>query len=261
MVIYIDVLIFLNVITNYCILCATRRFLNLKTKYSRLILGSFVASLFTLTVFLNINSAVFSILIKIVCVTLMCFISFFRTDFFTYIKIVCTTFVFTIVFSAVAISYYQIFKPRNMVIVNDMVYVHIKPISLIIISAVIYILFLFLKKLLSQNTFNSLVTVKMLLNNKEYTCIGKIDTGNSVVEPFSGSPVIIAEKSLFPDIDAPLTRVIPYSVLGNSGILHGIKAEKIFIDNKEVNKEIYIGIYDGQIDLNFKSIINSNILR
>lgn len=261
MVIYIDVLIFLNVITNYCILCITRRFLNLKAKYWRIILASFVASLFTLTIFLNINNTVVSVVIKIVCVTLMCFIAFYKTDIFTYIKCVCATFIFTMIFSAIAISYYQIFKPRNMVIVNDMVYVHIKPISLIIASAVIYILFLFTKKLLSQNTFNSIVRVKILINNKEYTCIGKIDTGNSVVEPFSGSPVIIAEKSLFPDIQTSLTRVIPYAVLGNNGMLYGIKAQKVFIDNKEINKDVYIGIYDGQIDLNFKSIINSNILR
>lgn len=261
MVIYIDVLIFLNVIINYCILCVTRRFLNLKTKHSRLILASFVASLFTLIVFLDINSAIISTLIKLLCVTLMCFIAFFKTDVFTYIKSVCATFIFTLVFSAIAISYYQIFKPKNMVIVNDMVYVHIKPISMIIISAVIYILFLSAKKLLSQNTFNSLVSVKITIDNKEYTCIGKVDTGNSVVEPFSGSPVIIAEKSIFQNIQPATTRVIPYAVLGNNGILNGIKAQKVYIDNKEVTKEVYIGIFDGEIDLNFKSIINSNILR
>lgn len=261
MVIYIDVLIFLNVITNYCILCITKRFLNLKAKSIRLILAAFVASLFTLTIFINMNSTILSILIKIVCATLMCFIAFMKIDCFTYIKSLCATFVFTMIFSAFAISYYQIFKPQNMVILNDTIYIHIKPVSLIITSGIVYALFLLSKKLISHNLFNSTVRLKFSVDNTEYSCIAKIDTGNSVVEPFSGSPVIITESSVIKNITYKPERIIPYSVLGNSGILYGIKPQKVFIDDKEISKEIYIGIYDGKIDLNFKSIINSNILR
>ncbi len=261
MVIYIDVLIFLNLITNYCILCATRKFLNLKAKYPKLIFASFLASLFTLTLFLDINSTLLSLLIKIVCITFMCFIAFFKTDIFTYIKCVFTTFVLTVIFSAVSIAYYQIFKPKNMLIINDMPYIHINPISLIIISAIIYLLLLVSKKLLLHNSLNSTAKVKILINNVEYSCIGKIDTGNSVVEPFSGAPVIITESSLFPELSTTGSRIIPYTVLGGNGILYGVKPQKLFIDDKEISKEVYIGIYDGKIDLNFKSIINSNILR
>ena len=261
MIIYVDVLIFLNIIINYCILCATRKFLNLNTKYTKLILASFLASFFTLTLFLKIDSTFISLLIRIVCITFMCFIAFFKKDLFTYIKCVLTTFVFTTVFSAISISYYQIFKPRNMVIINDMPYVHMKPISLIIISALIYILLLISKKLLSHNTFNSTARLKIYINNTEYSCIGKIDTGNSLVEPFSGSPVIIIERSIIPEFPITRSRIIPYTVLGGDGILYGIKPQKVFIDDKEIFKETYIGIYDGKIDLNFKSIINSSILR
>ena len=142
-----------------------------------------------------------------------------------------------------------------------MLYVHIRPISLIITSAIVYLLLLISKKVLLHNSLNSTAKVKILINNAEYSCIGKIDTGNSVTEPFSGAPVIITEHSLFPDISITGTRIIPYTVLGGNGILYGIKPQKLFIDDKEIAKEVYIGIYDGVIDLNFKSIINSSIIR
>lgn len=261
MVIYIDVLIFLNIITNYCILCATRRFLNLDIKHSKLLLASFTGALFTLTLLLDINSLIFTLLIKIVCISFMCFIAFFKKDIYTYIKCLFTTFVFTVIFSAVSIAYYQIFKPKNMTIINNIMYIHVKPISLILISTIIYILILISKRLLLHNSLNYTVKVKILINNAECSCIGKIDTGNSVVEPFSGAPVIIAERSLFPEVSTSASRIIPYTVLGGSGILYGIKPQKLYIDDVEINKEVYIGIYDGKIDLSFKSIINSNILR
>ena len=56
-------------------------------------------------------------------------------------------------------------------------------------------------------------------------------------------------------------RVIPYSALGSGGLLKGIKAEKLEIDNQIINKDVYIGIYNGKIDNNVKAIINSEILR
>lgn len=90
---------------------------------------------------------------------------------------------------------------------------------------------------------------------------GKVDTGNSVVEPFSQIPVIIVEKSVFGKNEIPTTRIIPYKALGNHGILNGFKPDKVFISKKEIKKNIYIGIYNGNIDTNVKAIINSEIVR
>ncbi|WP_416352918.1 sigma-E processing peptidase SpoIIGA [Caldicellulosiruptor acetigenus] len=37
--------------------------------------------------------------------------------------------------------------------------------------------------------------IKFKINDSEYSCVGYVDTGNNLREPFSGKPVVIVEKS------------------------------------------------------------------
>lgn len=261
MVIYIDVLLFTNTIINYCILSLTKKYLHLKSKESRLIISSLIASLFTLTVFLPISSTILSMLIKLLCCLSMCIIAFKFINTATYIKAVCTSFVFTLIFSAVMILFYQLCKPENMAIVNDTVYIHVNPLLLIALSVVVYSIIFLLQRLLHKDFINTLVNINLMIDNKVYSCIGKIDTGSSVVEPFSGCPVIITESSVLGDLSLQKPRIVPYSVLGGEGLLYAVKADKVTIDRKEINKDIYIGIYKGEIDPQIKAIINSQIIR
>ena len=115
-----------------------------------------------------------------------------------------------------------------------------------------------IQNIFHNETNNTIVRLKFLVSGKEFFCIGKIDTGCSVIEPFSNAPVKIVEKSII-NIDG--VRIIPYSALGTKGLLKGIKAEKIEIDNQIIEKDVYIGIFNGKIDNNVKAIINSEILR
>ncbi|MBQ6626687.1 MAG: hypothetical protein IIX27_05290, partial [Ruminococcus sp.] len=73
--------------------------------------------------------------------------------------------------------------------------------------------------------------------------------------------VIIAEKSILKDLELSKPRIIPYHVLGNNSMMYAVKANKVYIDNKEINKEVYIAVFDGFIDNSVKAIINSEILR
>lgn len=261
MVIYIDVLIFINIIINYVILSVVQKYLCLKTSQIRLIFGALTGALFTLTIFLDTTGFFINILIKVLCTFFMCFIAFMKTDFYTLFKSISATFIFTIIFTSITILYCEIFKPRNVAIYNDIIYINIKPVTLIILSIIFYSLFLIAHKIFEHNSMNSLVSLQILIDDSVYSCIGKIDTGNNVVEPFSGYPVIVTEKSVLSGYKIKKPRIIPYKVLGNEGFLYGVKATKVFINKKEANKDIYIGIFDGVIDRNFKSIINSNILR
>ncbi len=261
MVVYIDVLIFINVIINYLILCAVRRFLCAKSSQFRIIIAAFIGSLFSLTVFLKDTGVILSFILKLLCATIISFIAFSASDIRLYLKYIVTTFVFTIIFTAFAILYCQIIKPKNVAIVNDIFYVHINPLFLIFISLLFYLAFCICKKTLEHNTFKYLVNVRIITSDKEYVYTGKVDTGNSVTEPFSGAPVIITESSVFDGYSISKPRIIPYQVLGDNGYVFGFKPQKVYIDNKLINKEIYIGLYNGTINNNFKAIINSKIIR
>lgn len=254
-------LIFTNLIINYCILSAVQKFLHIKTTVIRLLLSSLTGALFSLIVFLPVFETAISLLIKLLCACVMCLVAFRFTGIFIYIKYVCTTFTISMIFCGMMILLYQVVKPKTMAIINDTVYFQIEPLVLIGISVAIYLVILIISRLFQTDISNTMVNLNMTIDDKEYSCIGKIDTGNSLTEPFSGSPVIVAEKSILGDIKGKAARVVPYKALGNTGIVYAVKANKVVIDKKEIPKDIYIGIYDGDIDPNFKAIINHNIVR
>lgn len=258
MVIYIDVLIFTNMLVNYCILNLTKKFLHINTGVLRLIISAFSGALFSLVVFLPINSQITLYLIRITSSALICLVAFYNKNIILYVKSVIATFCFSVIFCGSMILLYQTVKPDNMAIVNDTVYFQINPSGLIIISVVIYFAIRVIQRIFHREVSGEIVKLKFRVNQKVYECIGKIDTGCSVVEPFSQSPVIIVENSV---ANVKGIRVIPYSALGNSGIIKGIKCEELEIDSKKINKEIYIGVYNGTIDSSIKAIINSEILR
>ncbi len=261
MTIYVDVLIFTNVLINYCVLSVSKVFLHINSNHFRMIISSIVGALFSLLVFVPIYNTFLSYIFKLAVAFIMCLIGFGYSDIKTYIKYIFTVFMFCTIFGGVMILFYQVVKPANMAIINDIVYFHIKPSVVVIISIGIYISIILFQRIFRCDIENTLVNLKIRIKNTEYECLGKIDTGNSVVEPFSGAPVIIAEKSILKDLSPVNKRVVLYKTLDNDGMLYAVKADKIFIDKKEINKEIYVGIYNGVIDTQIKAIINSEILR
>ena len=120
--------------------------------------------------------------------------------------------------------------------------------------------------------------IKIKLNHKEIETKAMIDTGNFLKEPITNTPVIVVEHTLlydcipkeilnhlenilggdFSEIPKnikeeymPKLKVIPFSSLGKqNGMLLGIKAEKVVIENEEERKtkeNVIIGIYNKSL--------------
>ena len=127
-------------------------------------------------------------------------------------------------------------------------------------TALIYAMIFIFERLFREKFKNSIVKLSFTVNGIKTECIGKIDTGCDLNEPFSSAPVIIADKSVFSDIDNTKTRVIPYSAIGISSVLFAQKADEVIINNKKIDKDIYIA--SGEVESSaFQAIINSEITR
>lgn len=261
MVIYVDVLIFINTIINYCILSLVHEFLKHTTSQLRLTIAAITGALSTLVIFIPIDSLILQYTIKLTVNMLMCRVAFCYSKLSYYIKQIIYTFIISVIFGGIMVLIYQTAKPANMAIINDYVYFQIEPVTLILLSIVIYIVIYAIQRTINKGNIKTLVNLDIQIKDTIYNCIGKIDTGCTVVEPFSGSPVIIIENSIVNPSKVSTNRLVPYKALGNSGILSAIKADKVYIDKAQINKEIYICIYCGTIDNNIKAIINSEIIR
>ena len=260
MVIYIDVLLFVNAIVNYAILMTAEKLLKRDIRLYRMILGSVIGALFSLTIFIQPDSRILLWVLKLLTsfiITLIVFGWRSRREFCR--SFLCNTTV-SVIYCGAYILFYQLFKPPNMVIVNDVLYLQVNPLWLTALTAVIYIIVLIIYKLFSERIKSTVVPLQFTVLQKTYSCIGKIDTGCNLKEPFSCAPVIIADPSVFTvEPDQPL-RIIPYTAIGGSSFLKGVQAESVIINKKKIDKAIYIA--SSKIEnSNYQAIINSDIIR
>lgn len=260
MTVYVDVLIFINTALNYIILLTAEKLLKRDVRALRLLAGSFVGALFSLSIFIKSGGLPMLLGIRAVssvCITLTAFGYGSRRGF---IKSIMMIFSVSFLYSGGIILFYQLFKPPDMLIYNDVMYLRLNPLILLAVTAVIYLFLLVMDKLFFERIKNTVVKLSFTVSGTAYSCIGKIDTGCNLTEPFSSSPVIIVDRSVIVIPNEPPARIIPYTALGNSSFLYGIKADSVTIDKTEISKTIYIACAEIH-DKNFQAIINSDILR
>jgi len=145
------------------------------------------------------------------------------------------------------------------------------------------------------NQKNCLTDVTINLNNKKAHLRALIDTGNSLKEPISQKPVIIAEysalKAILPELvkkvysenkeldlnyvanimeklgDQIKLRLIPFKSLGNeNGILIGFVPDSIDIyfddETREMTDDIVVAIYNNKLtmDEEYNGLLHPEIL-
>lgn len=264
--IYIDVLISLNLFVNYFILLAVAKFLYLKPKRSRLIFGAFVGAIYSLYIILPEPNVLISLLIKLIMSFTIVSISFGLEKRILSKPIVCF-YLISLSFSGLNFIMWILFKPNGMIVNNGIVYFNISPIVLIISTLVSYFLIELINKFLGRHICSELFChVKIKFNNNTSEFDAKLDTGNSLKEPFSNLPVIIVDrnkiKEVVPcEISKTKLRLIPFSNVSDSGFLIGFKPDNILIETnsgRTYEPEAYIGICDKQ-HLKY-ALIGSNIM-
>ena len=259
-VVYIDVLIFTNTIINYLILLSAEKFTRKKLKSGRLILASFIGSLFSLFIFTDQRSILFSLLLRIVSTAVITLIAFQYHSFKELLLNALSIFCVSLVFSGMMIFIWRIFHPPNLLIVNDIVYFEFNPLVMILVTVLIYGAIYLGEKLFRPRLSATVVQLRFTVSGKEYACVGKLDTGCSLREPFSDAPVIIVDHRILTIDESNHCRIIPYTALGNSSVLFGIEADSVMIDGKAADTAVYIAAADLHHSA-YQAIINSDIIR
>lgn len=255
--IYIDVLIAVNIYIDFFLIICTKKFLHIKIKLKRLILGSVIGGILSLSALLPKMIFGVNIIFDVVGACVIVFSSFGKCKSKEFIKRVCTYFSFSFSFCGIMIGLYTSFKPKGMAIYNDVVYFNISPVLLIILTLACYYILYFLKRLTKGVSGASTCNIEVLIGSSWFTFKSKIDTGCNLKEPFSGNYVIVAERKILNDYrpDAKQTRAIPFETIGGTGIIFGFKPKRLKINEKEFDNNIYIGICDNVINGDIKSII------
>ncbi len=242
-VIYIDVLLCINLVINFLLLSATAFYLHEKPSVLRLILGAFVGALGSLAILLPVLPFVLNFTIKAAVGSVTVLTAFGRRRLKDFAKLFAVFLTATFFFGGAAAAMWFMFTPRSLVIKNSVVYLSIPPIMLIILSILCYFLFR------AVYSFSGQIRVKQeMCVLTVTTCagrlrtIGKIDTGNSLKEPFSQCPVIV------------MTRKV-----GGRGILPCFRADEVLINDRPCRECIYIALCADDRLGDYKALVPSAI--
>ena len=256
-VIYIDVLIFVNFIVNYFILLATQRICRQRAGTLRIFLADALASVCSLAVFLPETGAISGVMLRLAVSSAVVLTAFGFRDCKRFFSLLGGFFAVSFAYAGICFGIWAVFKPKGMIIKNDIVYFDVSPLLLICTSAVCYVLLMLLKKHFSKDEGTSLeYTVEITINGQTSSLKGFLDTGNMLYDCFSECPVIIAKKKYIHNSAIPNFsfaggekglkqldgsenlpenlkgfRLIPYSVVGSKGVLPAFKPDGVVISD------------------------------
>ncbi len=245
MIIYVDILLIVNFIIDYFLICLTSKFTNCDSPFGFRILASFAAALSSLYIFLPQSHFLIEILVRIFFSFLVCLIAFPRRKLKKLISLSIVFFAVTFCFAGAMIFIWLLFKPNGMVINNSVVYFNISPLFLIVFSVAGYFIAVLIRYLIERNSPKAKrCSIEITANGKKITLEAIVDTGNSLTDVFSNRHIIVCDistihqlfgRNLESEVCERRYRAIPCSTVAGEQLLDGYRSDKatiMFKDNK-----------------------------
>lgn len=270
MVVYIDSLIFTNIIIDYLLISLasllTRRTYSLK----RIIASSIIGGFSSLYIFVE-TTLVLDIFFQVVISSVVLFVSIGKCKFKNFVVSLCAFLglSFTLNGAATLVSKFQ---KQDIVLTDNMIYyLNISPLTLLFTTAIIYVAILTVRRILDKKRENTRVTLKVNLGDNVFSFEGLVDTGNNISDPFLKSPVFIINADQFEFIKytvkkeelALRQRVIPAKTIGEELLLNGIRCDKaVILENSgryEYEKPIVVSAIE-KIENDYDAIIPYAVL-
>lgn len=297
--IYIDVLMSVNLFVNYFILLGSSKFLGIEVKRVRLVLASVMGAIFSLYILLPTVNRFLSFIIEVLMASLMILVAFGFKDKIRFIKASVCFFSMNFSFAGLMFLLWKIFSPPGLMLNNGIVYFNISPILLIISTVVSYIIIRLFNIITGKSKRrDEIYNIKIYKSERSCSILAKLDTGNSLIEPFSGLPVIVVEydaiKSILSDDEAEILvskcelvgasvkgrvsegieaetsvrlklRFIPFNTVSGKGMLPSFKADKIEVKavcKKQAREvEAYIAVCDkGYLCDGIQALLNPDLV-
>lgn len=237
MIIYADVLIFVNIIVNYFLLLLTAKLNKITYKFKRIIFSAVVGGVFSLYIFLPQLNFTIDLIIKLLFAVCMVLTAFGYKRMKVFFRNLCGLILSTFLYAGTMYGLWQVSKSNVIFINNSVVYFDISITYIIIFSIIFYLAFTVInyftkKQAIKAKKASFLITIDE--KTKKGTAI--FDTGNSVVDLFSDSIVVIVEKNFLTGLlgknfsfkEEPYLsryRILPCKTISDTGIIEGIRCD------------------------------------
>lgn len=232
--IYVDVLVAVNFFINYFLLLASAKFLTVPVKRGRLAAASGLGALFSLSILLPEIPAVLSLLIKLAMSSAIVLSAFGYGGVKRFIRNTAAFYIINFGFAGLMLALWYFFAPQGLMIRNSVVYLNISPVLLILLSVVCYFIISLVNRITGRQMPKELFCrIVVSCSGAACDCTAKIDTGNSLREPFSNDPVVIVNEDVIGKAVPPEKslnfRMIPFDVVSGGGVLKAFRPDRLTI--------------------------------
>ncbi len=297
MTVYIDVLIFDNMLLNCAILFSVSGYLKIKRNKLFYILSALIGTIYSVVMALAptesaVNFWVFKMLLSVV----MVFVAFYPKNIKLFLKQLLCFYIVSFIFAGLAIAVILLWGQTPTTYNGVMYFTWSSPIKYLLVVAVLggYLVKLFTniihKKKLSQV---QIVDLNICINDENCIVPALVDTGNELKDPLTGDPVAVVEicavEKILPgdfvetvkggggcmwDNIPPFSvdmagrfRLVPFKSLGcEHGMLPGVKSDYVQIRKADTtepekikNVIICFHVNDLSQDGSYRALIGTDL--
>ncbi|MGM9835024.1 MAG: sigma-E processing peptidase SpoIIGA [Bacilli bacterium] len=258
MIVYLDVVIFINFIFDLFLLMSVNSILKRHIKMYRMILGSLFGGVSILGLFIEFNSLTLFIF-KIVISVIMLLISFGFKDIKYFFKNFVHLYLCSMILGGFMYFLNIQFSYKNDGLIFAYNGLSVNMIGIMILGPIILVKYIKENKLLKLN-YNNYYECELYLDKKNRIIMNSfLDTGNKLKDPYSNKSIILINKGLI-DFKNKKPVYVPYNTLENHGLLKCYKGGMLIINNKST-RNFLVGVSEQKIALEgVDCIINNQIL-
>lgn len=268
LVMYADILFVINTYVTYALLRSCALVARFPVGRLRAVVSSLLGGGFSLVILIDgINNALLSVL-RLPFSVLLLFAAFYPFDKRKFFRLFGAFFLVNFVFAGLMLAIELFAAPQSMLLSAGIVYFDIDALTLVVLTAVCYCVLSVINLLVKAKAPTGTVfDVTVELGEKSFSCRALLDTGNSLFEPFSSFPVVVAERKLFGEgfsVPDEKLRLVPCSCVTNEGVLKAFRPDRLTVSSLGGRLEtdsVYIAITDEKIkNSEFKVLLHPQLV-
>lgn len=281
-VIYIDILFLLNFYITYFLIIGTGCITHRKISLKRRILGSAAGGIASFVILLPTMPVILSLLGKLFTCLIIALAAFGFSDFGSFLKSAFIFFGVNCVYAGTMLALWLFASPSEMMYNNGASYFQIPLWGIVVFTSAAYLILKLVARIMdSKADFDRKYSLTISTEKGDVTLNAIADSGNKLIDFFSGLPVIFCDfdkcSGICPnevvyqlnseEYDYNLihgVRLIPCSTVSGAATAICFKPSKIVIswgENQEKEIEALIGFTKcGLNSKEFEAIFNPNIL-
>ena len=231
--VYVDVLLGLNLFINYFLLLAVGKFLRLPVSRLRLLAGAAVGAAYSLTILVAMPRAL-ALLCRLAASAVIVLAAFPVRTPKLLLRTVTAFYLVSFAFAGFLLVFWYLTSAQGILIRNSVVYFDLSPLVFLAATVLAYGAVRLLQRLTGREEPKTLLCrVTASRAGKSVAFTARVDTGNSLTEPFSGAPVIVADAAaiaaLIPGEDEGC-RLVPFHTVSGSGLLRAFRPDDLLVE-------------------------------